>query len=169
MAAADVDGDGRDDLIRYSTKKRWSAALSTGERFLPATTFSPLAKGSAFAVVDVDGDGRADLLRLQKGVLDLSVSTGAGFGPTVVLGSYPATATLGAADLDGDARADLLRLDSSGCWQVRQGEDGGFLAERPWACGGGRSATLADVDGDGRADLIRRAPDGSRELLLSRH
>lgn len=79
--SADVNGDGRSDLVIYSRMGRWLVALSDGRIFEPRLEFGPWGAGEKGIplVADINGDGRSDLLFIEgtkaKGYnLDVAVS-----------------------------------------------------------------------------------------------
>src|SRR5439155_27052006 len=62
VAVADVNGDGKPDLVVANEGDNTvSVLLGNGGTFQPQYTF-PAASPGSVAVVDVDGDGRPDLL-----------------------------------------------------------------------------------------------------------
>jgi uncharacterized repeat protein (TIGR01451 family) len=147
VTLADVDGDGRADLVIYYLDQAgihvW-VALSNGQTFgslqpwgsgpLPnwGDGVEDLGEGNFsviwnFAAVDIDGDGRADLVAYLNGPNGLetyvALSTGGGqFGGAIynaVSGNNFAGASISLADINGDGRTDLVasRLDQNG-WQM---------------------------------------------------
>ncbi len=116
---ADVNGDGRDDLIYQGTDNQFWLALSNGTGF--AQTSGPPAAthgGPGFMpgeaqYADVNGDGKADLI--YQGVDNqfwLALSTGTGFDqsqPSALQhggGFIAGEAQYG--DVNGDGKADLV-------------------------------------------------------------
>jgi len=125
LRAADVDGDGREDLVllyggqQDTAPGRVAVLLSEGGgRFRRAAIEETGLAPAALAAGDVDGDGRAELFcaaqnshhvnvwtpRIEGGRLALQrlADLGAGLGPLDVH----------LADLDGDGRLDLITANN---------------------------------------------------------
>ncbi|WP_460111328.1 FG-GAP repeat domain-containing protein [Streptomyces sp. YKOK-J1] len=158
--AADVDGDGADDLVVRATEGTGTAALVLGGPAGPTRTGTRLPVG-----VDVA------LGRFGRGkALDAAVG---GTAETSLRYDLPAPAapaalavpgsTLDAADFDGDGRDELvssgsrLRVLRAGPAGLT-GRDAVTLA--PPGPGITRVLTAGDFDGDGRADLVVRTHRG---------
>ena len=131
-AAADVDGDGRRDIVSLVRGADGSATLrvmlATGTGFAPAITWWSSAgepqpfDTTAMRLVagDFDADRRADaaLIRVTPGVAPrtdvlLATSNGSSFAPTRLVLSAPedlSTSRFLVGDTTGDGRADLLIL-----------------------------------------------------------
>jgi hypothetical protein len=116
VKAADLSGDGRDDLVvAHRTLNALSVRLSTGAGFGTPRVFtvrSPLD----VVLGDADGDGRIDavLSHLEDGTI--SVMPGLGGGSFSVPRSFPAGPAPGRlvlTDLDRDHRPDVAVTDIS--------------------------------------------------------
>ena len=177
---ADVDGDGRADVVGFGNGGVW-VARSLGLGFTAATEWV-----DAFGyndgwrvdlhprfVTDVNGDGRADVVGLEptfRQQLLVSLSTGTGFtAPTVwvdfghILDSSNANATLAMDDVNGDGKADAIAFGGDEDTYFTLSTGTAFTTPRSWIDQYGADAgwdasqhlrTLGDVDGDGRADLV---------------
>lgn len=79
--AADLNGDGKCDMVLYSKLGHWQVVLSDGQKFIYQGDFGPwgsIQKGVA-RIADLNGDGRSDLVVIDetkgKGCnLDLALS-----------------------------------------------------------------------------------------------
>lgn len=192
-STADVNRDGKDDLVRYDslgifgTPGSVEVAYSNGWDFGPMRTVADgvCVDESACTIADVDGDGIPDLVRFIRDGDTNPVE--AYLGVAVELGDdlrflEPTSWTEGlcgqedfcsAADIDGDGRADLVAFEG--------GQDGRVMVSRsgdvnhsvtPWVTGmcigdGGR-CRLGDVDGDGTADIVELdGQTGSARVALA--
>ncbi len=121
IAIADVDGDGKPELLVAQANFVRALAFDrdAAGRAVPrvvAQFNAPAADSrlSAVAFADWDGDGKADLLvrdETTRELLALGRSIDSGAGPTLLdRASYARLeiAGLASADLDGDGRADLV-------------------------------------------------------------
>jgi hypothetical protein len=178
---ADIDGDGRADLIGISganndltayRNQGWSAAaLIVGSD--RASLVSGFGDASRTTFADIDGDGLADLIGVSGANNDLTAYRNQGWnapGGTfvgwdrkhVVSGFGPLTAVK-FADMDGDGRADLIGFSGANSdmtayrnqgWNAAAlivGSDRKAIAS---GFGGPANVKFADMDGDGRAELI---------------
>ncbi len=179
----DVNGDGRDDMIRIevvASPDELQVALSTGSGFQPwATWLSGTASGLQHFVGDVNGDGRADIIRIEvvasPDELQVALSTGSGFsGWTTWLSGTFDGLTHHVGDFNGDGRADMLRLDnlpSPDELVVALSTGSAFSGWSTWLSGTfvGLTHLVGDVDGDGDSDVVRL--DGSPspdEIVVAR-
>ncbi|MCC6248473.1 MAG: VCBS repeat-containing protein, partial [Rubrivivax sp.] len=181
-ALADVDGDGKADLVwvrRYQDGRHELAwALRQGSGFA-STRSAPIVTGAGFfadlAVGDFDGDGSADaavvgfvgdrhLLALLRG------DGGNAFATPELLETARSPEGVAAGDINADGRTDLL-LNHGGdrfVGVIVQGVAGRLEPERLFetsfvASGNGRSLLVLDVDGDGLLDLVAQ-----RDVLAGR-
>lgn len=182
IVVADIDGDGRDDLIVHTAGSlAIYRSLGTGAEFASHAVGSvggwPISASDRFVVADIDGDGQDELVVRNPGA-----------GGTPRLGVMRPVKTGGlqldirydgdipgwrmrphdqwlAADVDGDGRAELVVFNGRD-WSlpylgVYRSVPGGLAAivrydgAMPgWTMRGHDRLALGDVTGDGRADLV---------------
>jgi hypothetical protein len=177
MAEADLNGDGRPDLIvanggnnEVSVLMNTTAAGSTTVSFSNPTTFATGHYAESVAVADLNGDGRPDIIAANylSNSVSLLLNTTAPGATTPSFATQQTFATesrpkfVKAADLNGDGRPDILVADygsSAASVLLNTTLPGatnlGFAAQQTFATGNGPSSVAAaDVNGDGRSDLI---------------
>jgi autotransporter-associated beta strand protein len=175
VATADVDGDGRVDLIASNTNsKSLSILLGNGDgTFKPQTTFSTPQKAENVVVADVNGDGRIDALSFDIATASISLFLGNGngtFKPGLTTAAISPRA-LAVADVNGDGKVDLLIAESPtpGSAGVKLGNgDGTFAPEVTYTAGSyANGIAAADVNGDGVLDLaVANKSSASVSLFL---
>lgn len=173
VVAADVDGDGRIDLVTSnSDDDSVSVLFGNGDgTFLDQVKFAVGASPWRVSVSDVDGDGRLDLVTANEGsprdaagdpgpggtVSVLRGRGGRAFAAQQVLPVGRSPYGLSVLDVDGDGRIDIITANNgSGTISVLSGRgDGTFAPARAFAAGPGAARTLPiDVDGDGRTEIL---------------
>lgn len=193
---ADVDGDGRTDLVIMSTPSpdagterdvRVSRALATGGFASPERWGGVSGKaGDVTTVGDFDGNRKDDLVTFTStGAVTVALSDGAAFGNASVWHpSFGSTATnYAVGDVDGDSKDDILRLDGDGSVWVSM-SCGGTGPQAPscvttnsfgqparWLGALGEPGSLpavGDFDGDGFDDVLSYGADGQTRVGLTR-
>jgi alpha-tubulin suppressor-like RCC1 family protein len=176
VTVADLDGDGRPDLIAASYAGLVSVLRNlstpgnlTTNSFAPAITF-PAGPGAAdVAAGDLDGDGKPDLAVANSATntvslfRNLSTPGTLAFAPSVDLPSPGNSESVVLGDVDGDGKLDVVGAAFASqtlSVYINQASPGPFstnsFAPRVDFANGNtiHSAVLADVNGDGRPDIL---------------
>ena len=178
MTAADVNGDGKPDLVvdnsgsgGVSVLLNTTAPANTTASFATAAAFSTGGRNAETVVAaDINGDGRPDILLTSISSFTLSVllNTTAPGATTPTFATVQTFAEgngpygLAVADVNGDGKPDvvltnygdnaaavLLNTTASGATAVT------FATASPFSTGAGpKRIALADVNGDGRPDIL---------------
>jgi uncharacterized protein (DUF2141 family) len=160
IAAADVNGDGKLDLICADYLANTLTVLTNNGNgnFGSNATYTVGINPTSVTAADVNGDGRVDLICANSGTNTLTVLTNNGSGGFVLsaniagAGSYFVTA----ADVNGDGKLDLICENSTNTLAVLTNNgSGGFALSGIYTVGyAPASVAAADVNGDGKPDLI---------------
>lgn len=162
----DVNGDEKDDAVRYQRTGEWYVALSDGAVFRdPARyLFFQSPNGECEALMgDVNGDGKQDAANVdaaggnwhvalsQDGIFKQPEQWAAGQGA----GSTERFLS----DVNGDGKADAVVFSlAAGTWKVGLSNGvNGFGGFTSWIGGFGQDGHrhfVADVNGDGKADAV---------------
>jgi hypothetical protein len=167
LAAGDVDGDGRLDLVSLVLGgPAVSVRLRRDGEWAPGATIPVAADTHMIALGDVDADRDLDLVATghDTGVVQLWHNDGrGGFSPAAgspfvaVDRPRPHNHGLAVGDLDGDGDADVVVADQIAQVAVVLLADGkgGLVARPPIALPGQPyPLILADVDGNKRLDIV---------------
>jgi hypothetical protein len=171
-ATADVNGDGKPDVITSNTNGKVTVLLGAGNgSFLPSKLIATVAGGApSIAVGDFNHDGKTDLAVASSPSNSVEVYLGRGDGTfalplKVSLGATPLRVVIG--DVNGDGHSDLL-VGSSGGFRVLLGNGNGTFrsAIRVVSSNGidGVLLALGDINRDGHLDVVisngQRGTDG---------
>jgi len=119
IAAADLNGDGKPDLIvADSGTNKVSVLLNTGTgTFNAAVQYSVGSVPSAVAVGDLNGDGIADIAVTNSGsnTVSILINSGSGtFTPGGTFATDSSPSSVAIADLDGNGANDLVVANQGG-------------------------------------------------------
>jgi hypothetical protein len=160
--AADVNGDGRSDVVVTSpSADAASVLLAAANGSLGAPVSLPVARGGSAALGDLNADGRPDVV-VAGDPAGLAVILGRGdgtFGASVPVASAGAFSTALARDLNGDGFADLV-LGRSGAGRLIVGlnapsalPDTGSLVLPTTGVGATSATRSVSIANDGRPPL----------------
>jgi hypothetical protein len=177
LRTADVNGDGRDDLVSTSFRDGQVDVLvglvpSAFER--PVRTAQVGAGPVAVATGKLAGSSSIDVVTANRDEHTVSVLKGRGDGTFAAAVTLPAGAkptAVAIADVDLDGWPDLVVADSaSNAVAVLSGSaDGTFAAPVSFAVGSQPMAlVVADLDGDGRPDVATANLGGDVSILYNR-
>lgn len=170
LLAADVDGDGWQDVISAGRHLAWYRNPG-GPGLFAERVIAFGTRLRDMAAADVDGDGRLDLVgRDEAGEsLWLLLQESPEWWTPVKLPSGSGGGGAAVADLDGDGRLDLLECGHYHAQgeQPRSGSSWRRVALAAWPPG--CRVALADFDGDGDADVALADGGGHHRLSWFRN
>ena len=172
IAHADVDGDGREDLVTaHQTSDLVFVWTGQGDgTFRTIESFSA-SSARCVATGDLNADGHLDLAIARLTEVQIALGNGDGtFGPNLVISYGTSVSTCGLADMDADGKLDLVTSSpSANVISIRHGNgDGTFSAfksdfptgARPWFF------MLGDLDGNGSLDAVTVNTNASTVSVL---
>jgi len=180
MTIADVNGDGKPDLLMASAGTTIGVMRGNGDgTFKPALSYSSGGENPlSIAVADLNGDGKPDLVVgnqcpisdngfCPNSVVGVMLNNGHGAFPTVVSYSSGGSGifSTSTADLNGDGKADVVVSNNCGNFnQCARGNvgvltgngDGTFQPAQDYSSGGNWAVdgAAADVNADNKIDLL---------------
>jgi hypothetical protein len=173
LAAGDVDGDGRAEIVHGDTDGPVRIYDIDGDNL--ASLDLGFGRGDSLAAGDLNGDGKDDIVhadtsagRIRAYDVEIIPQTGAHVTVGQELGSLEQDFDdLAVGDVDGDGAAEIVLGDAGQdrihAYAIDGGYRGGFLQDYDGydvlACG--------DVNGDGRDDILHGDQNEGRVRILS--
>ena len=178
--AADVNGDGKPDLIDLDGANNGTFAYlrvltnsGNGTFTLCSTNTLATTFPGSLTAIDVNGNGKVALIVSDYSsgsgnTLEMLTNNGSGIfssNATYAVGNGPRNAI--AADVNGDGKQDLINANLSGTLTILTNNgSGGFGSNATLNVGPlALSVAAADVNGDGKLDLVS-ANDGNNTLSV---
>lgn len=162
VTAADVNGDGKVDLIcAIEGNNKLLVLTNNGSGIFGSNaSYAVFTSPKSVVAANVNGDGKVDLICNYSG--GLAVFTNNGNGSFVSAGSYVIGGNniygwFMAADVNADGKVDLICPGVENPLMVLTNAGNGIFAAAPSlppAPGSSWFAVTADVNGDGKTDLI---------------
>jgi hypothetical protein len=178
---ADVNGDGRKDIVGFTDKSQFFVITNQGSRFWSAPTLRAAGGDiSDLFVGDINKDGKQDVaVSLSGDSVSGSVAVflntgGSSFGSPVSFSQSGTVQGIDGADVDGDGKIDLVvsflsaTAGQSGVTIYYGDAQGNFRSGATFNFGSGNvvAPILADLNGDGKADILVNDTPGNQVAVL---
>jgi len=172
MTIADIDGDGKLDLVFPSVLSNTvsvyrNTSIPGAISFAARSDFSTGTNPYSVAIADLDGDGKPDMVvaNFLSNTISLFKNTSSpgviSFNAKMDLGTSLGPHTVAIADLDGDGKPDIAvtnTLSSTISLFRNQNSVGSFVfaakSDIPTGSNEPFGLAIADLDGDGKPDLL---------------
>ena len=179
VAVADLDGDGKPDIITVASASNVVSVLKnigtsgtiTTNSFGAPINFAVGPSPAFMAIADLDGDGKPDVVTVNGDnnnavsvLRSISTVGNIAFAPTVNFPGLSSSREIAIGDLDGDGKPDLAVSSFNNGQAVsiyRNMSTPGsittnsFAPHVDFAVGGwGNTVAIGDLDGDGKPDVV---------------
>lgn len=179
VAAKDVNGDGKPDLVVLNSGNTFTIATNAGNGIFFSNATYNVGNNSglyAAAIADINGDGKPDIITANASANTVTVFTNAGGGILVSNASYAVGLSpycLLVTNINGDGQPDIITANQiDGTLTILTNAGGKFsvaqtvLVANPYSSP--YSFAVADINGDGKPDLIAAdGTDGMIEVLTN--
>jgi hypothetical protein len=173
LAVADLNGDGKPDLVTVSEVEKSTASvlLNRGDgAFRPRRDYRTGSYAEALAVGDLNGDGKPEIVTANGETV--SVLLNRDDGTYEANRDYPApgseayeTNHVAIGDINGDDKPDLVIVNDEASTVLFNTGNATFRPKRGLR-GGGDAVAIGDLNGDGEPDLATEF--GAVSVLLNR-
>ena len=181
VAVADVNGDGRADLLVANASDS-SVSVFLGQpdgSFSAKQDIATNVGASVIVTGDFNGDGNVDVIAgggCGAGCGSISILFGHGdgtFAPPSIVPSTASPAGMATADFNHDSKLDFVTGDNCGkscgnVWVFEGNGDGTFKPGVVYPVGGSPvGITVSDLNGDGATDMVSVNYSGSISVLMA--
>jgi hypothetical protein len=180
---ADVDGDGKKDLVIVSFTNPGGVSVLrnisttgsiTSASFAPRVDFATTANPSGLTLADVDGDGKLDIIAsiyspsgsisVLQNMATAGVINATSFAPKVDFSTGPNPFNVSAGDIDGDGKTDIVttNIGNSTISVLRNTAAPGSTVDASsfgskvdlTTSSGPYYAQVGDLNGDGKPEIV---------------
>jgi hypothetical protein len=179
VAAADLNGDGKLDLVAISGSdgEYTLVLLGNGDGTFQKPTAYVMAHPTVLGTADFNGDGKIDIVTanifVDVSLLSVLLNKGDGtfqVAPQAALKAFKAgseSVGMASADLNGDGLTDFVVAQSTGAQVLLAAGDNQFTPGE-FIGTAANAAALGDVNGDGIPDLIMTTNTNSVAVFLGK-
>lgn len=163
ILVGDVTGDGREEILAWTSKSQWIALSYNGSSFqtISIPSWESYLKWGNFVLADTNGNGIQEIIGRDTvtGSWRMTEKSGSGFS-TQLLGSWTIGNTYQSplvGDMNGDGRDEIISRDNRGSWWNLSFNGTGYQTQfmRGWDTDGGwREFVVTDLNGDGKDEVI---------------
>jgi hypothetical protein len=171
VAAADMDGDGKPDIVVVNYASGTVSILRNNSvigniAFLPKYDLNAPGSPYGLALADLNGDGKPDIAVTSSAsaavvsiFLNTSTPGALSFGNRLDISAGSILTGVAIGDLDGDGKPDIAAASLYGPLTIllNTGSNGSISFAKPFTVPlsyGGTVVAIGDLDGDGKPDVV---------------